>query len=65
MTGQGRVLVVDDEPQIRRALAVNLKARGYDVDQAASGEEALPWPRPATPTSSSSTSASPGSTGST
>ena len=41
VTGQGRVLVVDDEPQIRRALAVNLKARGYDVDQAASGEEAL------------------------
>jgi two-component system KDP operon response regulator KdpE len=38
---QGRVLVVDDEPQIRRALAVNLTARGYDVDQAASGEEAL------------------------
>jgi two-component system KDP operon response regulator KdpE len=38
---QGRVLVVDDEPQIRRALAVNLRARGYDVDQAASGEEAL------------------------
>jgi len=38
---RGRVLVVDDEPQIRRALAVNLKARGYDVDQAASGEEAL------------------------
>jgi two-component system, OmpR family, KDP operon response regulator KdpE len=37
----GRVLVVDDEPQIRRALTVNLKARGYDVDQAASGEEAL------------------------
>ena len=36
-----RVLVVDDEPQIRRALAVNLKARGYDVDLAASGQEAL------------------------
>ncbi len=36
-----RVLVVDDEPQIRRALAVNLKARGYDVDLAASGREAL------------------------
>jgi two-component system KDP operon response regulator KdpE len=35
------VLVVDDEPQIRRALSVNLKARGYHVDQAASGEEAL------------------------
>ncbi|MBK9180336.1 MAG: response regulator [Acidimicrobiales bacterium] len=36
-----RVLVVDDEPQIRRALSVNLRARGYDVDLAASGEEAL------------------------
>ena len=39
--GRGRVLVVDDEPQIRRALSVNLKARGYDVDQASTGEEAL------------------------
>ena len=36
-----RILVVDDEPQIRKALAVNLKARGYEVDTAASGEEAL------------------------
>ena len=36
-----RILVVDDEPQIRRALAVNLRARGYDVDLAESGEEAL------------------------
>ena len=36
-----RVLVVDDEPQIRKALRVNLVARGYDVDLAASGEEAL------------------------
>ena len=36
-----RVLVVDDEPQIRRALVINLRARGYEVDQAASGEEAL------------------------
>jgi two-component system KDP operon response regulator KdpE len=36
-----RVLVVDDEPQIRRALSVNLRARGYEVDTAASGEEAL------------------------
>ena len=39
--GRERVLVVDDEPQIRRALSVNLRARGYDVDQASSGEEAL------------------------
>src|SRR5262245_63575387 len=36
-----RVLVVDDEPQMRRALTVNLHARGYDVDVAADGEEAL------------------------
>ncbi|MEZ5179509.1 MAG: response regulator [Acidimicrobiales bacterium] len=36
-----RVLVVDDEPQIRRALRTNLAARGYEVDLAATGEEAL------------------------
>lgn len=36
-----RVLVVDDEPQILRALTTNLRARGYDVDEAATGEEAL------------------------
>jgi two-component system, OmpR family, KDP operon response regulator KdpE len=36
-----RVLVVDDEPQIRRALLLNLKARGYDVLEAASGEAAV------------------------
>jgi two-component system KDP operon response regulator KdpE len=36
-----RILVVDDEPQILRALAINLRARGYDVDLAADGERAL------------------------
>jgi two-component system, OmpR family, KDP operon response regulator KdpE len=36
-----RVLVVDDEPQISKALAVNLRARGYEVDVAATGEKAL------------------------
>ncbi len=36
-----RILVVDDEAQIRKALTINLKARGYEVDIAASGEEAL------------------------
>jgi len=35
------VLVVDDEPAIRRALTANLKARGYDVDSADTGEQAL------------------------
>ncbi|HLZ38618.1 MAG TPA: response regulator [Mycobacteriales bacterium] len=29
-----RVLVIDDEPQIVRALRVNLRARGYEVDAA-------------------------------
>ena len=36
-----RVLVVDDEPQILRALGTNLRARGYVVDLAPTGEEAL------------------------
>jgi two-component system KDP operon response regulator KdpE len=36
-----RVLVVDDEPQIRRALATNLRARDMEVDLAETGEEAL------------------------
>ena len=36
-----RVLVVDDEPQIRRALRTNLVVREYEVDLAATGEEAL------------------------
>ncbi len=36
-----RILVVDDEPQILRALGINLRTRGYDVTVAASGEEAL------------------------
>jgi two-component system, OmpR family, KDP operon response regulator KdpE len=35
------VLVVDDEPQILRALRINLRARDYDVHVAATGTEAL------------------------
>jgi two-component system KDP operon response regulator KdpE len=41
VTTPQRVLVVDDEPQMQRALTTNLKARGYDVDSATTGEEAL------------------------
>ena len=36
-----RVLVVDDEPQLLRALSINLRARKYDVHIAATGEAAL------------------------
>ena len=35
------VLAVDDEPQLLRALITNLKARGYEVDAATTGEIAL------------------------
>ena len=36
-----KVLVVDDEPQIVRALVTNLKVRGFEVETAATGEEAV------------------------
>lgn len=41
MAEKTRVLVVDDEPQIVRALTLNLHALGYEVSSASSGEEAL------------------------
>ena len=37
----GRILVVDDEPQIRRVLRTTLTAKGYEIFDAKSGEEAL------------------------
>ena len=36
-----RILVVDDDPQILRALRINLRARKYDVDVAVDGAGAL------------------------
>ncbi|MGO4452679.1 response regulator [Arthrobacter sp. RAF14] len=36
-----KVLVVDDEPQLLRALQINLRAEGYDVTVAADGGSAL------------------------
>ena len=41
MENKPRVLMVDDEPQIRKLVRVNLEARGYAVQEAASGQEAL------------------------
>jgi two-component system, OmpR family, KDP operon response regulator KdpE len=40
MSGQ-RVLVVDDEPQILRALGTTLRGAGYEVETAATAESAL------------------------
>lgn len=36
-----RILVIDDEPQIRRFLAISLRAQGYQVSEAATGAEGL------------------------
>ena len=44
LTGGGpvtTVLVVDDEPQILRALRINLRARHYEVHVAGTGAQAL------------------------
>jgi two-component system, OmpR family, KDP operon response regulator KdpE len=40
-SGGQRILVVDDEPQIVRALKVILRSAGYETDSAESKEEAL------------------------
>ena len=37
----GRILVVDDEPQIRRVMRMTLTGAGYEVDDAKTGEESL------------------------
>jgi two-component system KDP operon response regulator KdpE len=36
----GRILVVDDDPQIRRVMRMTLTREGYEVDDARTGEEA-------------------------
>ena len=41
MSDRPRILIVDDEPQILRALRVLLRDGGYDVDATATAEEAL------------------------
>jgi two-component system KDP operon response regulator KdpE len=37
----GRILVVDDDPQIRRVMKVTLTGQGYEVTEAMTGEAAL------------------------
>ena len=41
MSQGARILVIDDEPQIRRSLQVNLEGKGYAVATAADAEQAL------------------------
>jgi two-component system KDP operon response regulator KdpE len=40
-TSAARILVIDDEVQIRRFLRISLASQGYEVIEAASGEEGL------------------------
>ena len=39
--GGADILIVEDEPELVRALRINLRARQYDVRTAATGREAL------------------------
>lgn len=38
---KAKILIVDDEPQLRRVISTTLVASGYTVEQARTGEEAL------------------------
>lgn len=38
---RGRILIVDDQPQIRRALRTGLVAKGYEVNDASGGDQAF------------------------
>jgi len=38
---QGKILIVDDDPQIRRVMRTTLVVQGYEVADARSGEEAI------------------------
>ena len=41
LTGNGRVLVVDDEPSVRTVVRMALEKVGYDVLEAENGEQAI------------------------
>src|ERR1700691_4530929 len=38
---RSRILVVDDDSQIRRVMRTTLEAQGYEVEEAGSGERAI------------------------
>ncbi len=38
---EGRILIVEDEPALLRALQINLRARGYEVTTSSTGQAAL------------------------
>ena len=42
---QSRVLLVDDEPSIRRALRTTLSALGFEIEEASGGEQAVSFVR--------------------
>ena len=41
MDGKIRILAVDDEPDLRHLLGIHLRAKGYDVAEAADGQQAV------------------------
>jgi CheY-like chemotaxis protein len=41
MKSQGNILITDDEPDLRRALNRTLHALGFEITEAANGEQAL------------------------
>ena len=49
--GIARILVIDDEPQIRKFLRISLNAYGYEVIEAVRAKTASANARPQAPTS--------------
>ena len=45
MSPASTILIVDDEPQIRRVMRSTLSSHGYVIAEAKSGEDALEWMR--------------------
>ncbi|HEX41833.1 MAG TPA: response regulator [Phycisphaerales bacterium] len=47
--GQGRILIIDDDPDISEAMKIVLESHGYDVDTAADGQSGMDRIRAETP----------------